>query len=604
MGRIKILPNNLINQIAAGEVIERPASVVKELVENSIDAGASRIDILITDGGHSRIEIRDNGSGMEIEDLKLAFVRHATSKISSEHDLMCIQSLGFRGEALPSISSVSKVTVQSRTAKSNAGNQIILEAGEILTHNIVGCPIGTTIIVGELFYNTPARLKFMGSPRAESQRITSILQQLALSHPEIAFRFFRDGREIAVTVGNNDVLNVISVLYEPEIVNNLLHLEFAKNGYTVQGYISAPSYSKHTRKQNFYVNGRVIQDSTIRHALEAAYGNMLPPRKFPLAFLFIEMPLTDVDVNVHPTKSEVRFANKSAIHGLITAAVREALANSLRAANDSKYFDAERKSDINLQVQEPQYTINIEPSIQHSIMDKERFNLSNISYKQLEPIKKINESIKDKVIDHHTPSELRPKIVNIPEELTQVMILGQIHNSFIVLQNRKGMLIMDQHAAHERIIIEQLRNFNKESHIQYFAVPITISFTKLKFHTIKDYLAEINDLGIIMECFGTNSFVIRGIPDFLSGNITVEDLKDIIEEIFNEDFNIKKWHDNFLIEISCRSAIKIHQVLTREEMIALIRNLANTSNWRFCPHGRPTVWEVSFEELERIFKRA
>ncbi|QOR35774.1 DNA mismatch repair endonuclease MutL [Clostridium sp. 'deep sea'] len=614
MTKIKILPNNLINQIAAGEVIERPASVLKELMENSIDAEATRIEIAIHDGGLTEIEVIDNGLGIAYEDMKTAFIRHATSKIKQEEDLYNLTSLGFRGEALPSIASVSKVTIKSRTKDSAEGHLMVFEGGEFLKHQVVACKIGTTIKVEKLFYNTPARLKFMSSARAEAQRISALFKQVALSHPNVAFKYFRNGKEIVYTNGNGDLRNSITALFDVKLVNNLLELSFTRNGYYVQGYISEPKYSQHNRRnQYFFINKRIIGDNNIRHALEAAYGNMLPPRTYPSAFLDITIPTTDVDVNVHPTKSEVRFANKGDVHALITAAVREALAKSIKLTNSEvAAVNDEPTTSVLEQTVTPQQQftqmnmINESNIFESYVSDKKNeFEIAessaNKQFASARPNLVTSGLANTNYNEYQAVTHL--KTVNIPEELSQFMLLGQVHNSFIVIQNKEGMAVIDQHAAHERIIVERLRQKNNQHHIQYFAVPLTISFSKLTFNLIKDYIDDIKKIGIIIEPFGTNSFLIRGIPDFLAGRLSIEELKEVISEVFSNELNINKWYDNILIRLSCKSAIKIHQALTRAEMLSLIKDLANTPNWRFCPHGRPIIWKISFNDLERKFNR-
>ncbi len=601
--RIKVLPNNLINQIAAGEVIERPASIVKELVENAIDAGATRVEIDITAGGLERIEIRDNGYGMSPEDLRLAVIRHATSKISSEADLFNISSLGFRGEALPSIASVSRLLIKSRPVEAEQGYSLALIHGSDGGERVVGMPHGTIITVTELFQNVPARLKFMGSSRAEAARITTLYQQVALSHPEVAFHYYRDGKEIAHTSGDGRVLNTITALFSAELARNLVAVDFHYHEYTVTGLVSKPDYAKSNRKQEFFfLNKRIIEDTTIRHGLESAYGQMLNNRKFPVAFLYLKLPASDVDVNVHPAKREVRFTRNADIHALVYGGVREALANHQSVQQNappekpyiaSSQYSAKRDKDLYIKREIPRLDLEI----------REQSTVFQSQTKVWDEV--IEDSPLTTASNPSGGQSPQSPFENIDsqEAFSQIMVLGQIHDSFIVLQNKKGMVVIDQHAAHERIIIDRLRNQQTDRVIQYFAIPLTLSFPNLIFNTIKDYLPEINQLGLITEPFGTNSLIVRGIPEFLTGKLQVSEIKSIFTDVFGEGNKIATWYDNMLIEISCRAAIKIHQSLTRSEIIGLIKHLAQAENWRFCPHGRPTIWEVPFSELERIFKR-
>jgi DNA mismatch repair protein MutL len=610
MSKIKLLPNNVINQIAAGEVIERPASVVKELLENSIDAYANQITLDIKDGGLSQIKVLDNGIGMTLEEMKMAFVRHATSKIFCEEDLSSIRTLGFRGEALPSIASVSEVIVKSKQDNDIHGNLIKFDNGYLVDNRVIACQKGTEITVSNIFNKIPARKKFLGTSRGESIRITDVFQDLVFSNSHISFTYIRDDKLITKTLGDGKLENVVSEVLGSDYCTESLLVDYKEGSYKVTGLISKPNFNEASRKKQFiYVNNRPIDDGTITHALEYAFGNLIPKGRYPFAILFLSLPSDEIDVNVHPNKKEVRFSDKKIIHSLVSKAVKNALLNK----------DSVVKVALSKSKEEP---ITTQKSIAFNRSDQQDINYVNLHI-STNPKNELNEkapfvsrdyynsekkdtSYKSDHIDLEVNENLGTSefISNqVPQPFQNISILGQIHASFIVIQNKNGLALIDQHAAHERIIYHKLKSSDESWHIQKFAVPMKLSFTNIVFNNISDYIDEIRELGLEIESFGTNSFILRGMPNFLIDYIDRNELKEMLETIFKDKDAIKRWYQEILVELSCKAAIKIRQNLSNKEIYKLIEELAKSDNWQYCPHGRPTVLEITFKELEKMFKR-
>ncbi len=598
MSRIKLLPNNVINQIAAGEVIERPASVVKELLENAIDANSDQITLDITEGGLNQIRVLDNGVGMSLEEIKMAFIRHATSKIFSESDLSTISTLGFRGEALPSIASVSEVVIKSKQKDELQGHKMVFDNGNLKNTKIVACQKGTEIIVNNIFEKIPARKKFLGTSRGESQRITEVFQDLVFSNTDISFSYIRDDKLIVKTLGDGKLDNVISEILGNEYTRESLSVNFNMGEYKITGVISKPNFNQASRKKQYiYVNNRPINDGTITHALEYAFGNLIPKGRFPFAILFLDVPKNDVDVNVHPNKREIRFKDRRFIHSLVLKAVKNTLLSKDEIVRTTLHKKEEAKSQQSLR-------LNLTQNDKENYQEMQGHNSQLLKDKETSfAHKDYSTRNRESVVFENNQNDIKEDMREVPKPLQNISVLGQIHSSFIAIQNTNGLALIDQHAAHERIIYNRMKYSNVKWNIQMFAVPLKISFTKLVFNNILDYLEDIKNIGLDIEPFGTNSFILRGIPDFLIDYIDKRDIKETLEEIFKDKDKIKRWKQEILIGISCKAAIKIRQSLSNREIFKLIEDLAKTENWQYCPHGRPTVLEVSFNELEKMFKR-
>jgi len=576
MPSIKLLPDNLINKIAAGEVVERPASVVKELVENSLDAGATDIQIDIEQSGRRLIRVADNGSGMPKQDARTAFERHATSKISSEHDLEAITTLGFRGEALSSIASVSQVRLLTAERGAASGTLLEIEGGAIKTFTEAAAAAGTAIEVGHLFYNTPARLKFLKSAATEFSHILTAMSHQALSHPSVRFRLTHNRKVVLDLPAANTLRERAFQLHGNELVENLMEFSGGRDSVRVFGLVSRPSYTRADRNvQEFYVNGRPIRSASLSHALYDAYRDLLMRDRHPAGFLFIELDPAIVDVNVHPAKSEVRFRNQSQIHDLVRDVIRDALRNLGSVAN-SHEARADRIKDA-----AAEYMGSAECGVRSAEFNFDKpagVGTSPSSYSALD-----------------TPHSA----LLIP--------LAQVHDSFIIAQDNEGMALIDQHAAHERVLFEKLQGQFGGGVIplQDLLIPITFEPGPAEGELLREYLAELRRLGFIVEEFGAASFVIKAVPALLAGGDHRQLLLDIMDEIrvHGTSGRLDVVRDEVLSVMACHPAIKVHRHLTMQEMEGLIRDLFACKMPHSCPHGRPTVVRFSMQEIKRMFKR-
>lgn len=604
MGIIHLLNENVSNKIAAGEVIERPASVVKELVENSIDAGASSITVEIKDGGITYIRVTDNGSGMDMGDAKNSFIRHATSKIECEDDLFTIKTLGFRGEALASIASVSEVELVTKLKDEVYGTRIYIEGGEYKFVDSTGCPDGTTFIVKNLFYNTPARLKFLKKETREAAVISEVLSRLALSKPSISFKFINSGKLIFNTNGDGDPKNAILTIFGKDYMNSLINVSYKGNILSISGFIGCPEAARSNRNmQIFYVNNRYIRSKMISAAVDSAYKTFLPVNKFAFCLLFIHICPELVDVNVHPTKAEVRFQDEKEVFSAVFSTIRNGLAGHSiipEIIKDDQTVELEQQkliySDLSF-MQVPGKEKNTETIHESRALSQDRINYSN-------PVD-MKESTKEEIRDIGRES------INIDENeahnlLPPLLVLGQCHYTYILAQGPDGLYIIDQHAAHERVLYEKFRHSfeNGEIQSQKLLTPLVLDLTSDEICTIKDNNVLITKLGFDIEFFGNNSVILRSVP-ILFGSPQLKKLfLDIVDSFDNSYVASKRSHvDNILYTLACKSAIKANDRLGLKEMEELISMLRKTLNPYTCPHGRPTIIKLTRDELERKFKR-
>jgi DNA mismatch repair protein MutL len=608
--RISLLDEHTANRIAAGEVVERPASVVKELVENSIDAGASSISIALEEGGKDLIKIVDNGCGMIREDAVLSLQRHATSKIRDAEDLESICTLGFRGEALPSIASVSVIEMITKQELSD-GVRLEIEAGTINNLETVGAPQGTAISVKKLFFNTPARLKFLKSSQTELSHITEIVGWFAMAYPSIHFRLTHGGREVLLSHGTGIRLNSITQVMGKDIARQLAPVKFETPVMKVEGFVSNPQLTKINRRdQVFFVNGRPIKSRTVTHALDQAYRGLLQPGRFAVAVIFIDLVPELVDVNVHPTKTEVKFSSENEIHSAVHRAVNEALMEGAAAPTISNTGAAQQHRPI------PDFTprpVHQGSLIQPSETDLEAFKQALAERREVA----ISESATDDPFvwtkGQGVPIEESP----VPEAdfdaaravaLHGVKVIGQARNLYILAQCDDGVLIIDQHVAHERVLFERMIKSREERGIaiQGLVVPITLSLSAKESAVIKQRLEDIRKAGYELEPFGSNTFVMRGAPANVKLDEAESTLRDMIQELV--DLSISKHllvrPDQVLITASCKMAIKAGEPLSMPEMERLVEDLMNTDNPFVCPHGRPIIISLSNWELDRKFHRA
>lgn len=609
MGIVKLLDNQTINKIAAGEVVEKPASIVKELVENSIDAGSNEITVEIEGGGINLIRISDNGNGIYKDDLDLAFLRHATSKIESHNDLNSINTLGFRGEALASIASISKVEMISRTKEETTGYKIYLEGGRLIEKQEAGAPLGTTITVKSIFYNTPARLKFLKSESREGIYITDLMQNLAFSHPEISFKYKSKGKMVFATKGDGDLKSVILSIYGRETASNLIEVKYSADIISISGFIGNSSISKSSRNyQSIFINGRYVKNKTTLAAVEQAYKSMLTINKFPLYVLHIYTNPEFIDVNVHPSKLEIKFQDEQLIFKAIYHCIRESLISI------SPIMEANNKDGVKT------YADNIhgENLIQQKIDIKD-----DISYKKPQIIDKnyntIYDSFNNKAISNKTDRQfvineradtgktikIDSALINKTPKFGPLAVVGQVHFTYIVAEGADEMYLIDQHAAHERVYYESYINEFKNSSLQSqnLIAPIVIELTFDKKQLVLENLDFLKRTGYEIDDFGGNSIALRCVPMIYGTPDRRELFLEIIENMDIKNKELVDIIDKVIYTMACKSAIKAGDKLNYTEMIELIEKLRYCDNPYTCPHGRPTIIKMSYTELEKKFKR-
>jgi DNA mismatch repair protein MutL len=569
---IHILSPEVASQIAAGEVIERPASVVKELLENALDAGASYISILIEGAGKTLIEVADDGTGIPQAELSVAVERHATSKLNSAQDLFNISTLGFRGEALASIGSVSRFTLTSRTQESQEGARLKVEAGKTSKVELTGAPVGTVARVENLFFNVPARLKFLKSDSTERGQIDTLVSRYALAYPQVRFHLKQEARPAFQTSGNSDQREVLAAVYGVDIARQMLEVQSLEEGLKISGFISPLSLTRSTRREIlFYVNGRPVQDSSLSAALVQAYHNMLMVGRFPMAVLFLELPPDAVDVNVHPAKAEVRFGERDKVFGAVLRAVRRALL---------AYSPVPR-------VENPE-SWHWDPGIP--------LQRDSIEW-QAENRQDLYGPVSDQ-------AELQPQampMVGVP----LLRLIGQIASSYLVAEGPDGLYLIDQHAAHERVLFERF-TMQRESPIeaQTLLQPVTVDLNPASARLLTDQLPILKNFGFMIEPFGPASFLVRAIPSLLAGSDPAAALQVLVEDFEEDERPLQSQIEARIIARVCkRAAIKAGQVLSSKEQQALLSDLESCQSPRTCPHGRPTMIHLPVDLLERQFGR-
>ncbi len=581
---IKVLPENLINKIAAGEVVERPASVVKELIENAIDAGAGEIFVEIEQSGRRLIAVSDNGSGMSREDARTAFERHATSKIASESDLETIRTMGFRGEALSSIASVSQVTMVTAQKGANAGTVIDIEGGTVRNIGDAAASPGTSLKVKHLFYNTPARLKFLKSASTELSHIISAVSHQAMARPDIRFRLTHDKKTVLDLPHSSGIRDRAFQIHGSELAENLIEFSGGRDSVRVYGLIARPTYTRGDRtSQEFYINGRFVKNASLSHALYAAYADLIMRDRHPAGFIFIDLDPTLVDVNVHPAKAEVRFRNQSQIHDLVRDVIREALGSHGRPA---------RQADIGGRESGQGYTDRVKEAIAD-------FASRTSEYGSTHPLfPREGAGGRDDVLLPRLPVGLSP---------APLFPLAQVHDSFIVAQSNDGMALIDQHAAHERVLFEKLQDQYAAGTIpvQDLLLPVQVELGHAEKEMLAEYLPELKRLGFLVEEFGGATFVIKTVPALLAGGDYKRLLVDILDEIkvHGKSGKMDALRDEVLSVMACHPAIKVHRRLSMQEMEGLLEDLFSCRMPHSCPHGRPTVVRFPMDEIKKMFKR-
>ncbi|MFR8011509.1 MAG: DNA mismatch repair endonuclease MutL [Clostridia bacterium] len=653
MPDILLLPKNVSELIAAGEVVERPSSVVKELMENAVDAGATAVTLEIRRGGITYIRITDNGCGISRQNVPAAFLSHATSKVRTAQDLNSIFTLGFRGEALASIAAVSRAEMLTRVSGEDTGTRYVIEGAEEKSCSDAGCPIGTTIVVRDLFYNTPARMKFLKKDVSEANSVAGVVDRIALSHPEISFRFIREGKETLLTPGDGELLHAIRSVYGKDFTTGILPVDYTLNRIRVWGYASKPVHSRGNRGlQNVFLNGRYVKSRTVTAAVEEAYKRSIMVGKFPAFILNLEVPHDSVDINVHPAKIEVRFSNEKAIFDAVYYAVRGAL----------EKFDTRPKMELNpvrpaAQIARPaiphgeQLPINLGnvqvPSIRkpqvfskgNKVLEKEPEIVQkpqNISKVPSVPKEAAPTFVIDQVIQPTSSRRLEgsavsaaapppnpiiasdspaPRAEKTREKVPQPVpvqnpvarkytVIGEAFNTYIIVEFQNQLYFIDKHAAHERMLFEKLRKENGKKYAQLLLAPFSVTMSKEEYSAVLEGQELLQKAGFEIEDFGSGSVLVRSCPL----NLSSEDLEPLFTEV--AQYLMEHRHevepeklDWLYHNVACRSAVKAGDAMTASELQYLVDHLLADDSIRYCPHGRPVLITLSRGDLEKQFGR-
>ncbi|TFB23131.1 DNA mismatch repair endonuclease MutL [Filobacillus milosensis] len=605
MGKIVQLPDELSNKIAAGEVVERPASVIKELLENSVDANSKWIKVDLEEAGLRTIKVIDDGDGIEPEDCQKAFFRHATSKIVDEFDLFRVKTLGFRGEALASISSVSQLTLRTSTGD-QSGTELIVHGGEIKEKQKHTKRKGTEIIVENLFYNTPARLKYLKTIHTELGHITDTINKMALSHPNIRFECYHNGKRIFFSPGTGNLLQVVQQIYGKNIAQNMLKINEYSLDYKISGYIAKPEITRSNRNFiSLIVNGRFIKNPVINKAIFDGYHTFLPIGRYPVVVLQIEMDPYLVDVNVHPAKTEVRFSKEKELFDIVKQAIYEVL-HQQRLIPQGVKKEKQKSTQTELSFSSTKPTLP--PS---DVTEKEELEDWSHGFKVQEPIdSSINEQSmadkKDDDLGHYNQSHESEDVAEESERMPVMYPIGQLHGTYILAQNEKGLYMIDQHAAQERIKYEYFKKKlgDPPNEVQELSVPLTFDFTNQEAIAIEENKSSLERVGLFLEQFGDYSYIVRSYPSWFPNGEEEQIIRDMVDELIDgRNIDIEKIREEAAILMSCKRSIKANHYLNHQEMEYLLNQLRTCKDPFTCPHGRPIVIHFSEYELQRMFKR-
>jgi DNA mismatch repair protein MutL len=612
---VRLLDETTANRIAAGEVVERPSSVVKELVENALDAGASRVEVELEDGGKRKIVVRDNGCGMGRADAVLSLQRHATSKIRDADDLFAVTTLGFRGEALPSIASVSDFELLTKRQRDESGTRITVRAGEIASVEDVAAPDGTRITVENLFFSVPARLKFLKTTQTELNQSVEFLHRLLLRWHEKAFSLAHDGHEVISYPGDSDPLAAIAAVWGRDVARAMVPIRFDAPSLSVHGFVSKPSVSRATRSsQAFFVNGRAVRSRTVQHAFDQAFKSLMTSERHPVAAVFIDIHPSLVDVNVHPAKTEVRFTRDGDVYAAVHKAIESALLTgglvpevSVQTSLPEPVAETIPMSGMGargsdrlatpLRTSLSGYVALASPQSDDPLLSADSSESGGAPVSQRETVYSRSETASYIGFDGYRIGRLR--------------VLGQARNTYIICETDDAILLVDQHIAHERVLYEQMLSGATERAetwgvvAQHLAVPVTLSLSAQEAKIVVERLAALERAGFILEPFGGNDFVVRAVPASLSGKPYLEVLKEIIDELTFSTLSRKLLvpHEAAIIMASCKMAVKKGDTLTYEEMVRLLADLAAMKNPFTCPHGRPILLALTHAEMDRKFHR-
>ncbi|RQM96292.1 DNA mismatch repair endonuclease MutL [Staphylococcus warneri] len=647
MGKIKELQTSLANKIAAGEVVERPSSVVKELLENAIDAQSTEINIEVEQSGVASIRVVDNGTGIEADDLSLVFHRHATSKLDADDDLFHIRTLGFRGEALASISSVSKVTLRTCT-DNESGHEIYAENGEIINQKPAKAKKGTDILVESLFYNTPARLKYIKSLYTELGKITDIVNRMAMSHPDIRISLVSDGKTLLKTNGSGKTNEVMAEIYGMKVAKDLVHITGDTSDYHLEGYVARPEHSRSNKHYiSIFINGRYIKNFVLNKAIVEGYHTLLTIGRYPICYINIQMDPILVDVNVHPTKLDVRLSKEEQLYDLIVEKIREAFKdkilipkndldthpkkNKVLNSFEQQKLDFERKQN-EVQNRPQSSEDERQEDLSATTLDKvENQNISQVNEDNestlfndsqyinrnhddyyfnnqkdiLNELDNQNETLKQE--ENQNENDIKGTVsASTRRRVPYMEVVGQVHGTYIIAQNENGMFMIDQHAAQERIKYEYFREKIGEvtNEVQNLLIPMTFHFSKDEQFIIDQYQEELDRVGVHLEHFGGHDYIVNSYPVWFPKAEAEEIIKDMIELVLeNKKIDVKKMREDAAIMMSCKKSIKANHYLKNNEMADLIDQLREMEDPFTCPHGRPIIINFSNYELEKLFKR-
>ncbi len=650
------LPRQIADRIAAGEVIDRPVSIVKELVENSIDAGSTSIVVEIRKGGKSYIRVTDNGSGIPSADTEIAFQRHATSKIREIPDLDAIGTLGFRGEALASIAAVSRTELITKTEEERTGSCLLMEGGIVADRTEKGCPVGTTIIVRDLFYNTPARLKFLKSDSAEGALIIDFVSKIALAYPEIRVRMINNSNTLFTTPGRGERLSAIATVYDPHLAKNLIRVQASaeEKGMRLEAYLSSPDVNrKNRRSQIFFVNGRYIHSRLLEECVSEAYQFRLFEGRYPVAFLFLNVEPSFTDVNVHPNKKEIRFDDDEAVRKFVTAAMKESLMEpgavpEVRVPADREHVpqaDAPTQETVPQQNPGKPEQMDIHAMLKAKRAEEEKAayrkngsapaSVSGEEIRETEDSEKIQEQTtlrpesfsadtaekeeetirRDRDVPEHTGNgsritenyfqEEKDRPEHVPFDVASIRPVGIIFDEYILGTDTDTLYLIDQHAAHERVFYERLTSsfYRQEKAGQILAVPLTIQTSFAAGNLSETWMDFLDRIGFSIEEFGQRTYLVRAVPSYMDLEEAESFLRDFTEETSAAGSFSDSRQRERIVTRSCKSAVKANDRLSPEEIRSLLRDLAECRNPFSCPHGRPTIIRMKHSEIDRMFKR-
>ena len=615
MGQIHVLPAHIQNKIAAGEVVERPSSIVKEITENSLDAGATVIEVFIKNSGMESIKVVDNGRGIDYEDRSLIFERHATSKLDTAYELFEIRSLGFRGEALASIGAVAKVSLQSMSEGSTPFKMVI-SGGDYETDTVWHERPGTIIEIEDLFFNTPARLKYIKNLRTEAGKIIDIMQRMALNNPDVSFRLVFDGKDRFKTTGSGNLKEVINILYGIQVSSNAIPVSGTSPDYTIDGFIVRPEVTRSNRNYiNLSINNRHVRHFKLSQSIINAYHTLQPKDKYPLVFLNITMDPKLIDVNVHPSKIEVKLSKEAELLKLMEDTVKNGLMETQLIPEvehkkpKQEQFDQPAIDFTKREEQIREHIDTYEPPAKHMSQTpfRQEKSMGDLQSKQpyTNPFKQNTPVQKETGKPADIPAFVEQEPLPEKQKLPYLEIIGQLHGTYIIMQNETGMYLMDQHAAQERIKYEYIyKNIIKEDDGIPLLIPYTFEFSFDDVITIDEKLSELQSLGFDIEKSGMNQYTVSRYPSWIKAQNPEEDINDLIDFISHTDhFDVKKYREEMSIMMSCKQSIKANHYLDKNQMTALLEELGKCQSPYTCPHGRPVIIHMTTYEIERMFNR-